>query len=229
MRRRLVALVAALLAAIGGLAALTPAAAEGPGGTILARIIAAAGRGDARASAALDDLKSYASRNRIDLARISAEGVADSRRSARSTLSARGLAPFWIDVFQDVTFDQSYAIGDYVVERRADAASLSGGRRHAGLLSMSGFVPLDRLCELRAATNASIDDAVVDVWLGGSWCWRHDSMGTNLPKMAALIGDGVERLSTAGWRPTVSERIMPPTWRRRSGLGSRAARHVAVA
>jgi hypothetical protein len=54
-------------------------------------------------------------------------------------------------------------------------------------------------------------------------------MGTNLPKMAALIGDGVERLSTAGWRPAVSGRILPPTWRQRSGLGSRAARHVAVA
>jgi hypothetical protein len=64
---------------------------------------------------------------------------------------------------------------------------------------------------------------VVVVASAATWltprCWRHDSMGTNLPTMAALIGDGVERLSTAGWRPAVSGRGLPGMWRSPDPLG----------
>jgi len=193
MRRILLALSVAMVVAIWGGTALSPAAAEGPAGILLSRLTLAADRGDSRAITALRDLKDFAIRNGIDLARITSRAVADTRHAPRGTLSARGLAPFWIDVYQEVPFDGVHSIDDYVLERRAVAASLSEGISFAGLLSMNGFVPLERLCQLRRETNASIDDAAVDVWIGEAWVSRF-GFGPGKPDFwnrpcAAVIAD----------------------------------------
>jgi len=167
-------LVGVVLAAgaIVALAAITPADAQDTSTRILAGLQSAAERGDRRAQAALQDLSVFAARKGLDLSGISAESIGDLASVGRVKLRATGIAPFWIDVVQDVRFDAAYTIDNYVLERRAVALSLSSGDGYRGRLTMDGFRPIERLCELRDLSGAVIDDGDVDVWLGDSWVTR---------------------------------------------------------
>lgn len=171
-KRTLFALPVAIVVAIAGLAATSPTEALDPSGRIVTNLQAAAERGDRRAQAALDDLKSYAAVHGLDLARLVSGEVAEGRSAGRVTLRAQGTAPFWIDVYQQVTFDQAYTVRSYVAERRAASLMLSGGAFHRGRLSMNDYAPLTRLCDVRDAVRASIGDADIDVWFGAKWVSR---------------------------------------------------------
>ncbi len=172
MRRRMLPGVVLAVGAVVALAAVTSAEAQDPSRLMMTGLRSAAERGDRRAQAALADLTAFAASKGIDLSSVVAEPVADVRTEGRMSLRASGMAPFWIDVFQDVRLDANYSIDDYVRDRRAAAMALEGNKAYRGRLAMDGFAPLERLCQLRDSTNAVIDDADVDVWLGDTWVTR---------------------------------------------------------
>lgn len=172
MRRMLLLGVILGAGAIVALAAATPSEAQDPSQRILTGLQSAAERGDRRAQAALDDLTAFAATRGFDLSKVAAESVADIGIVGRIYLRATGMAPFWINVFQDVRLDATYGIDNYVLERRAAAMALAGNKTYRGRLSMDGFAPLERLCELRDSADAVVDDADVDVWLGETWVTR---------------------------------------------------------
>lgn len=188
----LFALPVAIAIGIAGVAATSPTEAIDPGGHILVNLKAAAERGDRRAQAALDDLESYAAAHGLDLARLTSKEVAEGRTAGRVTLRAQGIAPFWIDVYQQVAFDQAYTVQSYVAERRVASLMLSGGARHRGRLSVDGYAPLARLCAVRDAVRASIGDADIDVWYGAKWVSR---MGVG-PDRADFWGQGCSAIES---------------------------------
>jgi len=171
-KRALFAVPVLVVIAIVVLAVTSLTQASDPSARILTNLQAAADRGDPRAKAALDDLKAYAVAHGIDLAVLVSAEVADNRSAGNIALRAQGTAPFWIDVYEQVSFDQSYTLARYVAERRAVALMLAGAGSHQGRLSINGYVPLNRLCDLRDHARARIGDADLDVWYGTQWVSR---------------------------------------------------------
>ena len=171
-KRALFALPTLVVVAIVALALTSPTQASDPSARILTNLQAAADRGDHRAKAALDDLKVYAHAHGIDLTAMVSAEVGDSRSVGHIALRAQGTAPFWIDVYEQVSFDSSYTLTRYVAERRAVALLLAGPSEHQGRLSMNAYTPLSRLCQLRDRARADIRDADLDVWYGTQWISR---------------------------------------------------------
>jgi hypothetical protein len=173
MSRRIVAMIGVGLA-IGIGASFGPptqVTAQDPGTLVMTALRSAAAAGDPSAAATLADIEEFLSANHLDAAVVRATDVREAGQRGVIDLSARGLAPFWVDVYASADLATDASLSRYLAERRA-AVVASEDSVVSGRLSFNGFVSVERLCEVRDAYGATIRDADVDLWLDGAWMGR---------------------------------------------------------
>jgi hypothetical protein len=139
----------------------------------LDEVVRRANAGDAEAQAFVRQLDQWLRAHGLSSDAISFEAVNDSRDTGLVEVRGEGLTPLWVDVYADADLSTSEDLSAYVAARRATLVSLASSRaEHRGRLSFTGFVPIDRLCELVTSAGGSVKEAMIDIWLDGKWWTR---------------------------------------------------------
>jgi hypothetical protein len=108
-----------------------------------------------------------------------------------SALRAKGVAPFWVDVFADANLTDTASFASFLAGRQATAVALEPSPTgHRGRLSFVTFASLDRLCALRSEAGGRIEEVMVDVWLHGVWVSRFGSTQAELWNKPCFEIDG---------------------------------------
>lgn len=159
-----------LVAGTIGVAAF--AGSDNPGRAALARLEAAASKGDALAAEILDRFSEYAASRGLSPEALAAGGreVAQIEQTSQLMVAARGLVPFSVRIDVDVRLSDRRSLDAYVSDRRSalvTLATLQSGRALTVAVGFERRPALTTFLELSRRYGAVLEQVLVDATVRG--------------------------------------------------------------